>query len=122
MRHNTRTKKLGRRTEHRLGMLRNLATSLIIHKRITTTHMRAKEVQRLVDHLVTLAKKGDLAAKRQVFRYITDRDAAANLFDTIAPMYRETSEQIERKGGFTRVIKIGPRHGDGAPMVLLELV
>ena len=122
MRHQKRNRRLGRRTGHRLSMLRNLATSLIIHKRITTTQPRAKEVQKLADHLITLAKKGDLASKRQVFRYISDRDAAADLFNVIAPQYRETPDQMERKGGFTRIIKIGPRHGDGAPMALIELV
>lgn len=122
MRHKVNSRRLGRRTGHRLGMLKNLATSLFIHKRITTTHARAREVQKIADHLIALAKKGDLAAKRQVFRYISDRDAASDLFDVIAPQYRETSDHMERKGGFTRLIKVGPRHGDGAPMVFLELV
>lgn len=122
MRHQNRSRKLGRRTGHRLCMLKNLATSLIVHKRITTTHTRAKEVQKIVDHLINLAKKGDLSAKRQVFRYVHNRDAAADLFDVIAPQYREAPDQTERKGGYTRIIKVGPRHGDGAPMVFLELV
>lgn len=122
MRHNKRSRRLGRRTDHRLSMLKNLATSLIVHKRVFTTHAKAKEVQRLVEHMVNLAKKGDLAAKRQVFRYIRDRDAAADLFDVIAPQYREGTDQWERKGGYTRIIKVGPRQGDAAPMVLLELV
>lgn len=122
MRHNCKTKYLGRRTGHRLSMLNNLATSLFTHKRITTTHARAKEVQKLAENLISLAKKGDLAAKRQVFRYIHNRDVAADLFNVIAPQYKEGANQAERHGGFTRIIKIGHRVGDAASMVLLELV
>ncbi|MCE1247144.1 MAG: 50S ribosomal protein L17 [Firmicutes bacterium] len=122
MRHNCRSTHLGRRTGHRMSMLNNLATSLFTHKRITTTHARAKEVQKIAEHLITLAKKGDLAAKRQVFRYIHNRDVAADLFGVIAPQYNESANQAERKSGFTRIIKIGHRVGDAASMVLLELV
>jgi len=121
MRHKKRSKRLGRRTGHRLSMLKNLATSLIIHKRITTTQTRAMEVRRIVDHLINLAKKGDLASKRQVFRYIKNREATTDLFNVIAPQYKEAPDQIERKGGYTRIIKVGPRHGDASPMVFLEL-
>lgn len=122
MRHRKHSRRLGRRTGHRVAMLRNLATSLLKHRRITTTQARAKEVQRLAERIINWAKKGDLAAKRHVFRYISDRDVARNLFEVIAPQYREGEDQLERKGGFTRIIKIGPRKGDAAPMVFLELV
>ncbi|MCD4782379.1 MAG: 50S ribosomal protein L17 [Candidatus Eremiobacteraeota bacterium] len=121
MRHKRRSRRLGRRTGHRMSMFKNLATSFIIHKRITTTLTRAKEVQRIIDHLINLAKRGDLAAKRQVFKFIKSREAATDLFDVIAPQYRETPDQAERMGGYTRIIKIGPRHGDASPMVFLEL-
>lgn len=122
MRHKKASRKLGRRTEHRISMLKNLATSLFRHKRITTTQTRAKEVQKLADRLITLAKKGDLASKRQVFRYIKDRDVARNLFEVIAPQYKEGPNTAERPGGYTRMIKVGPRKGDAAMMVFLELV
>lgn len=122
MRHQTRTRTLGRRTGHRFCMLKNLATSLFLHDKIETTQARAKELQKLAEKLIALAKKGDLASKRQVFRYIKNRDVAAKLFDVIAPLYRETAEHKARDGGFTRIIKTLPRKGDGAEMVLLELV
>jgi large subunit ribosomal protein L17 len=122
MRHAKRSTRLGRRTGHRLALLRNLATSLIKHRRVTTTHSRAKEVQRLAERLITWAKKGDLSAKRHVFRYVSDRAVARQLFDTIAPQYMEAKDKEERHGGFTRIVKVGPRKGDAAPMVFLELV
>ncbi len=122
MRHAKSSRRLGRRTGHRVAMLKNLATSLFLHRRITTTHARAKEVQKMAEKLITMAKNGDLASKRQVFRYISDRNASRNLFDVIAPQYNEAEEHGERRGGFTRIVQIGPRKGDAAPMVFLELV
>ena len=122
MRHQRSCTRLGRRKDHRISMLRNLTTSLLRHKRITTTQVRAKEVQKLAEHIITLAKRGDLAAQRRIFRYISDKEVAKDLFEVIAPMYKEASNRDERKGGYTRIIKIGPRKGDAAPMVFLELV
>lgn len=122
MRHAKQSRRLGRRTGHRVAMLKNLATSLLKHRRITTTQSRAKEVQKLADRIITWAKTGDLASKRQVFRYVSDRFVARNLFDVIAPQYKEEGERQERKGGYTRIIQVGPRKGDAAPMVFLELV
>jgi large subunit ribosomal protein L17 len=108
-------------------MLKNLTTSLLKHQRITTTHARAKEVQKLAEKLITLAKKSldskqSLSAKRHVFRYISDMNVASDLFERIAPQYAEGAGKEERKGGFTRIIQIKPRQGDAAPMVFLELV
>lgn len=122
MRHKRTTRRLGRRTGHRLAMLRNLTTSLLRSKRITTTHARAREVQKLAEYLIAQAKKRDLASKRKVFRYLFDRDVARDLFDVIAPQYLPAANREERKGGFTRIIRIGPRKGDAASMVFLELV
>ncbi|MCL5037809.1 MAG: 50S ribosomal protein L17 [Chloroflexi bacterium] len=116
MRHKVKTTTLGRDTAHRLSMLRNLATSLIVHKRIETTNTRAKEVSQFVEKLVTWAKKKDLSGKRQVFRYITNRDAARELFEELAPRFED------RKGGYTRIIKKGFRKGDNAPLSIIEFV
>jgi len=103
-------------------MLRNLATSLFRHGRIETTEMRAKELSRFAEKLITFARKGDLASKRQVFRDIHDRDVAVELFDVLAKKYAGQSGLPERKGGYTRIIKLGFRKGDGAPVCLIELV
>ena len=109
-------RKLGRRTDHRKAMLRNQVTSLLKHGRIETTVTRAKETQRMADKMITLGKKGDLHARRQVLAYVYDEDTVKKLFDEIAPNYSE------RNGGYTRVLKLGPRQGDGAEMAILELV
>lgn len=109
-------RKLGRRTDHRNAMLRNQVTSLLRHGRIETTFTRAKETQRMADKMITLGKKGDLHARRQVLAYIYDEDIVTKLFDEIAPNYSD------RNGGYTRVLKLGPRQGDGAEMAILELV
>lgn len=93
-----------------------MVTSLMIAERIETTETRAKEVNRIADKMVTLAKKGDLHARRQALAYMLDEDAVTKLFEKIAPRYEG------RAGGYTRIIKKGPRRGDSAPMVLLELV
>jgi len=116
MRHKTVTRTLGRRTGHRWSMMRNLATSLIKHKRIQTTDIRAKELSRFVSKLITWAKQNDLAGKREVFRHIKDRDAAKELFDILAPRFEN------RPGGYTRIFKYGIRRGDGAPISLIEFV
>ena len=108
--------KLGRNSAHRKSMLRNLVTDLFREGRITTTLDRAKEAGREAEKLVTLAKRGDLHARRQVLAYVFDEDVVTKLFDEIAPEY------AERNGGYTRVLKLGPRQGDNAEVVYLELV
>ena len=97
-------------------MLRNLVTSLIKEKRIQTTETRAKQVRSIAEKMITLGKQGDLAARRQVLAYMYDEEVVRNLFDAIAPQYSD------RQGGYTRMIKVGHRRGDAAPMVILELV
>jgi ribosomal protein L17 len=109
-------KKLGRNSAHRKSMLRNLVTDLFREGRITTTLDRAKEAGREAEKLVTLAKRGDLHARRQVLAYVFDEDVVTKLFDEIAPEY------AERNGGYTRVLKLGSRQGDNAEVVYLELV
>ena len=109
-------KKLGRDSAHRKSMLRNLVTDLFREGRITTTDMRAKEAGRQAEKLITIAKKGDLHARRQVLEYVFDEDVVTKLFDEIAPGYEG------RNGGYTRILKLGPRRGDCAEMVFLELV
>ena len=109
-------KKLGRNSAHRRSMLRNLVTDLLREGRITTTLDRAKEAGREAEKMITLAKRGDLHARRQVLAYIFDEDVVTKLFDEIAPEY------AERNGGYTRIVKIGLRKGDAAMEVLLELV
>ena len=116
MRHNVKTRTLGRKTSHRLSMLRNLATSLFLHRRITTTRVRAEELARFAEKIITDAKKGDLASKRRVFSKINDREVARQVFDLALAQYSN------RNGGYTRIINIGPRKGDSAPMALIELV
>lgn len=108
--------KLGVNTGHRKAMLRNLVTSLFRDERINTTEARAKEVKSIAEKLVSTAKKGDLAARRQALAYIYEEEVVRKLFDSIAPKY------AERPGGYTRIIKIGHRRGDAASMVILELV
>ncbi|MFH1453247.1 MAG: 50S ribosomal protein L17 [Armatimonadota bacterium] len=120
MRHKVKRRTLGRRKSHRSSMLKNLVTSLIQHRKIETTQTRAKEISKLIDKLVGLAKKGDLSAKRQVFRVVSDRDAAKELFDVIAPVYKEGEKQ--RNSGYTRIIKLGFRKGDNAPVSIVEFV
>ena len=114
--------KLGRNSSQRKALLRDLITDLIINERIETTLTKAKELQRLADKMVTLGKKGDLAAIRQaakLVRFEKDEDnnyAIQKLFKEIAPRY------VNRKGGYTRVLKTGERRGDSAPMALIEFV
>ena len=109
-------KKLGRTSAHRKSMLRNLVTDLFREGRITTTDDRAKEARRQAEKLITLAKRGDLHARRQVLAYVFDETVVTKLFDEIAPKY------AERQGGYTRILKLGPRKGDNAELVFLELV
>lgn len=109
-------RKLGRESSHRDMMLRNLVTSLIKSGRIETTDTRAKETRRLAEKMITLAKRGDLHARRQALAFMTDETVVNNMFTDIAEKYQD------RNGGYTRIIKIGPRRGDAAEMVILELV
>lgn len=109
-------RKLGRVTAHRNMMLRNLVTDLLKNRRIETTVTRAKETRRMAEKMITLAKRGDLHARRQVLAYVLDETVVTNLFEEIAPKYQE------RNGGYTRIIKVGPRRGDGAETALIELV
>ncbi|HEY8363201.1 MAG TPA: 50S ribosomal protein L17 [Tissierellaceae bacterium] len=109
-------RKLGRPTDHRNAMLRNLVTSLLRDGRIETTVTRAKETKRMADKMITLAKRGDLHARRQALAYIYDEDVVKKLFDEIGPKY------ADRNGGYTRVLRVGPRRGDAAEMAIIELV
>lgn len=109
-------RKLGRPTDHRKAMLRNLVTSLLRSDRIETTVTRAKETKRMADKMITLAKRGDLHARRQALAYIYDEDVVRKLFDELGPKY------AERNGGYTRIMRVGPRRGDGAEIAILELV
>lgn len=108
--------RLGLNTGHRKAMLRNLVTSLFREERINTTATRAKEVKSIAEKLVTTARHNDLAARRQALAYLYEEEVVRKLFDQIAPKY------AGRTGGYTRIIKTGYRRGDGAPMVILELV
>ena len=116
MRHRKDGFKLGRLTQHRWALFRNLLVALFRHERITTTEAKAKAVRGLAEHMVTLAKRENLHARRQVLSMIPDAAVVGTLFDTIAARFSD------RTGGYTRIIKLGPRPGDNAPMVLLELV
>lgn len=109
-------RKLGRTSDQRRAMLRNLVTSFLEHGRIMTTGTRAKETQSIAEKMITLGKRGDLHARRQTLAYLTKEDVVKKLFDEIAPKYKE------RNGGYTRIMKVGPRRGDAVEIVVLELV
>lgn len=111
-----RLRKLGRPTAHRNAMLRNLVTSLLRDGQIETTVTRAKETQRMAEKMITLGKRGDLHARRQALSYIYDEDVVTKLFEEIAPKYADTN------GGYTRILKMGPRRGDAAEMAIIQLV
>ena len=110
------TRKLGRTTDHRKAMLRAMVTYLLENGQIETTVTRAKEVRAVAEKMITIGKNNDLHSKRQVFAYVTKEDVAKKLFDEISPKY------AERNGGYTRILKLGPRQGDCAEVVFLELV
>ncbi len=116
MRHRVAGKRLGRTTSHKRAMLRNMVTSLFEHERIVTTTPKAKELRRVADKMITLAKRGDLHARRQALSYIQDKRIVAKLFDEIKDSY------MDRNGGYTRIIRTGNRTGDAAPMAIIELV
>ena len=116
MRHRLAHRKLNRTAEHRKAMLANMAASLIQHEQIVTTLPKAKEMKPYMDKLITLAKRGDLHARRQAISRIRDKEAVQKLFEVMGERY------AERNGGYTRVLKAGFRHGDNAPMAVIELV
>ena len=116
MRHRKAGKRLGRTTSHREAMLRNMVTSLLEHERIVTTTPKAKEVRKLADRMITLAKRGDLHARRQALAVIRSKKVVAKLFDELKDDY------LDRNGGYTRIIKTGNRVGDAAAMAIIELV
>ena len=116
MRHNKAGRRLGRKTSHRIAMFRNMVTSLLNHERIVTTDAKAKEIRSVAEKMITLGKRGDLHAMRQAASYIREKAVVTKLFATIAPRYKD------RQGGYTRIVKLGQRLGDAAPMSVVELV
>ena len=116
MRHKKLGRKLSRKTSHRRALMANLASALITHKKIKTTDAKAKELRRFVEPLITFAKKGDLHSRRQVLKKIPHKPIVKELFDNIAP------ECLNRNGGYTRIIKLGFRDNDCAPVSMIEFV
>jgi len=116
MRHGHGLRKLNRTSSHRLAMLRNMSNSLLRHERIKTTLPKAKELRRVVEPLITLAKEPTVANRRLAFNRLRDREMVVKLFDELGPRYKS------RNGGYTRILKFGFRVGDNAPMALMELV
>ncbi len=116
MRHRKMGRKLGRTTSHRKAMLRNMVTSLLKEEKVVTTDTRAKELRSIAEKMITLGKRGDLHARRQAGSFIRDRQVTKKLFEEISPRYGE------RAGGYTRIVKIGARHGDNAPVSVIELM
>lgn len=116
MRHRVGQRKLGRTTSHRLAMLRNMATSLLLHERIRTTDAKAKEVRRVAEKMITLGKRGDLHARRLAAAFLRGKEVTKKVFSELADRYKEVP------GGYTRIVKLGPRKGDGAMMSIVELV
>ena len=108
--------RLGSNPAHQRSMLNTLAAQLFVHEKVNTTEAKAKAVRPVAEKMITFAKRGDVAARREVLKDITDRDVVHKLFSDIAPRY------AERNGGYTRILKLGPRAGDGAPMARIELV
>jgi large subunit ribosomal protein L17 len=116
MRHRIAGRKLGRTTSHRIAMLRNLVSSLLEHEKVKTTDAKAKEVRPLAEKLIGLAKRGDLHARRQALAVVRKPDLVKKLFETLSPRYQS------RTGGYLRIVKVGYRPGDGAPVSLVELI
>ena len=114
MRHLNRGRKLNRTSSHRKALFKNLVLALVRHGRIRTTDAKAKELRRVADRMVTLGKRGDLAAKRRAFDFIQSHTVVKRLFDEIAPRFKD------RNGGYTRVVKFGWRRGDAAPLSIIE--
>ena len=116
MRHGKAGKKFGRTSSHRKAMFRNMVTSLLGHERIITTEVKAKEISRLAEKMITLGKRGDLHARRQAVAFIRSNEVIKRLFSVYAERYKV------RQGGYTRILKLEPRPGDNAPMAIVELV
>lgn len=116
MRHNKAGRRLGRKTSHREAMFRNMVTSLLDHGKITTTDAKAKEIRVVAERMITLGKRGDLHSMRLAASVIREKSVISKLFSTVAPRYKD------RSGGYTRIIKLGVRQGDAAPLSLIELV
>jgi large subunit ribosomal protein L17 len=116
MRHRRAGKKLGRDSAHRKALYANLASALIEHGRIETTEAKAKAVKPIAEQMITLGRRGDIHARRQALAYLRSQEVVHELFSEVAPRFRD------RPGGYTRIVKLGPRPGDSAPMVYLELV
>jgi large subunit ribosomal protein L17 len=116
MRHAVKSRRFDRPTDQRLALFRGLVTDLLKYEQIKTTEAKAKTVRGLAEKMITLGKSGTLASRRRVLGYVYDKDVAGKLFDELAGRY------AERPGGYTRILKLGPRLGDGAPTVILELV
>ena len=116
MRHRKSGRKLGRNSSHRKAMFRNMTTSLLLHETIKTTVPKAKELRRVVEPLITLSKKDSVANRRLAFSRLRDKEIVGKLFSEIGPRF------IERPGGYVRILKLGPRAGDAAPMAMVQLV
>jgi large subunit ribosomal protein L17 len=116
MRHKVAGRKLGRSSAHRKALYRNLVTDLLNHEKITTSQAKAKEIRSLAEQMITLGKEGGLPSRRKALSFILDEKVTEKVFTELAPRY------AERRGGYTRIIKLGPRPGDGAPMIKIELV
>lgn len=116
MRHGKFGKKLGRTASHREAMFRNMVTSILKHEKIVTTDMKAKELRRIADKMITLGKRGDLHARRQALSFVRDPAMVGKLFSELSARYRD------RPGGYTRIVKTGFRKGDNAPLAVIELI
>ncbi len=116
MRHQKKGRKIGTSASHRKAIFEGLARQVIVHERVQTTEAKAKELRPFVEKIITLGKKGDLHARRQALSVLRDREVVHKLFAEIGPRY------ADREGGYTRILKIGPRIGDAAPIALIELV
>jgi len=116
MRHQIKGRKFGRHSGHRMLMYRNLVTDLLKYEKITTTEAKAKEIKGMAEKMITLGKEGTLASRRRALAFVTDDNVVSKVFTELAPRYKE------RSGGYTRIYKLGPRVGDGAPTARVELV
>ena len=116
MKHNIKNKKLNKNSSHRKAMFMNLSNALIKHEQITTTLPKAKELKRFIEKIITLGKKNDLSSRRKAISVLQDHNMTKKIFDTLADRYKD------RNGGYTRVIKLGNRFGDNAPMAVIEFV
>ena len=116
MRHGKSGKKLGRTSSHRIAMLRNMVTSFLKHEKVKTTDVKAKELKKVAEKMVTLGKRGDLHARRQAAAFVRDKEIVAKLFEELSARYRDWN------GGYTRIVKMGFRVGDNAPMSTIEFI